>query len=177
MKRRTLLLQLDDASAESVNLEATSASSWLARIGKESDRRDLSLSLLRGGERPIVLIGGRVVSLWVHSTSAESRVHHGGAWHSVRAATTTPRTSAARRDDGTGKISAPMPGRIVQVQVREGEDVASGAPLLVIEAMKMQNALFAPRAGRVKRILVEEGQTIERGVALLELELTSDAAP
>ena len=71
--------------------------------------------------------------------------------------------------EGPQEILAPMPGKIVKVLVKDGEEVAPRQGLLVIEAMKMQNELRAPRAGRVERVYVAEGQGVETGVRLLRL--------
>ncbi|MBP7799398.1 MAG: acetyl-CoA carboxylase biotin carboxyl carrier protein subunit [Thermoanaerobaculaceae bacterium] len=60
-----------------------------------------------------------------------------------------------------------MPGRIVKVLVADGQTVAAGAGLVVLEAMKMQNELRAPRAGRVRQLAVCAGQTVEAGQTLL----------
>ena len=62
-----------------------------------------------------------------------------------------------------------MPGRVVAVHAGVGEEVAAGTPLVVVEAMKMQNELLAPRAGTVLRICVAAGDTVERGAILVEL--------
>jgi 3-methylcrotonyl-CoA carboxylase alpha subunit len=63
-----------------------------------------------------------------------------------------------------------MPGVVVSVAVGAGDTVAAGQPLVVLEAMKMQNPVRAPRGGRVGRVLVEAGAQVEAGAALVELE-------
>jgi len=63
-----------------------------------------------------------------------------------------------------------MPGRVLKLLVAEGEAVSAGSPLVVVEAMKMENELVAARPGMVKRIRVQVGDTVERDSALLELE-------
>jgi biotin carboxyl carrier protein len=78
-------------------------------------------------------------------------------------------TSQAAASDGPQEIRAPMPGKIVKLLVEENQHVASGAGLLVIEAMKMQNELRAPRAGRVEKIYVAEGTGVETGSHLVRL--------
>ena len=64
------------------------------------------------------------------------------------------------------EIRAQIPGRVVEVSVKEGDRVAAGALLLVLEAMKMQNEIRASRAGIVDRVMVCAGQTVE-GEALM----------
>ncbi|HEX7451305.1 MAG TPA: biotin/lipoyl-containing protein [Polyangiaceae bacterium] len=68
------------------------------------------------------------------------------------------------------KIFASMPGRIVRVLCKPGSVVQLGAPLIVIEAMKMQNEVCAKAEAVVRVVHVTAGQTVERGALLLELE-------
>ena len=55
-------------------------------------------------------------------------------------------------------IKAPMPGLILDVQVKEGDEVEEGDYLLVLEAMKMENTLTAPRGGKVKTVRSKKGK-------------------
>jgi biotin carboxyl carrier protein len=71
---------------------------------------------------------------------------------------------------GERRVSAPMPGRIVRVLVRAGDTVAAGQPLVVVEAMKMENELKSPKAGRVKEVSVGEGMSIEAGRLLVVVD-------
>jgi biotin carboxyl carrier protein len=66
-------------------------------------------------------------------------------------------------------IVAPMPGRIVRVLAIVGADVAAGTPMVVIEAMKMENELRATRAGKVTEVLVGAGDAVEGGAKLIRL--------
>lgn len=70
---------------------------------------------------------------------------------------------------GENVVSAPMPGKVLRVLVREGDQVRVGQGLLVLEAMKMENEIPSPRDGVVKRILVKEGDTVDTGQPLIEL--------
>ncbi len=71
----------------------------------------------------------------------------------------------------SGVISVAMPGRVVAVQVAEGEAVTKGQRLLIIEAMKMENEVKCPRDGVVMAVRVAAGDAVEAGQALVELEL------
>ncbi|MES2613691.1 MAG: carboxyl transferase domain-containing protein [Pseudomonadota bacterium] len=68
-----------------------------------------------------------------------------------------------------GAVRAPMPARLVQLSVAEGDVVAAGAELAVLEAMKMEHVLLAPRAGRVLALLATAGNFLAQGQALLVL--------
>ncbi|KAJ3106439.1 hypothetical protein HK100_003732 [Physocladia obscura] len=74
------------------------------------------------------------------------------------------------RIDLTSVILSPMPGTVVSIAVREGDIVAQGAEMGVVEAMKMQNVIRAPRAGKVKKVLVKSGQSVAGDEIMVELE-------
>jgi biotin carboxyl carrier protein len=76
----------------------------------------------------------------------------------------------AQASGGSQRIVAPMPGKIVRVLVKQGDPVQARQPVLVIEAMKMENELRAQAAGRVKAIVVTPGTAVEKGALLIELE-------
>jgi biotin carboxyl carrier protein len=75
-----------------------------------------------------------------------------------------------RLASGPVRVAAPMPGRVLRVQVSPGDEVAAGQGLVVVEAMKMENELRATRAGRVVEVVVREGQAVETGALLVVLE-------
>jgi pyruvate carboxylase subunit B len=70
---------------------------------------------------------------------------------------------------GASRVLAPMPGLVLRVLVREGEPVRRGQPLLVLEAMKMENEIRAPAEGVVQRVHVQERQPVEKNALLVEL--------
>jgi len=76
----------------------------------------------------------------------------------------------ARRDaSGSGKLTAPLDGKVVAVRVGEGSRVARGEVLVVVEAMKMEHRLEADVAGTVSRIAVEVGQQVKIRQLLAEI--------
>jgi biotin carboxyl carrier protein len=76
---------------------------------------------------------------------------------------------AGEGSTGPQEITAPMPGKIVKLLVREGDEIKADDGLLVMEAMKMQNELRAPRSGRVERVYAAEGLGVETGAPLIRL--------
>ncbi|MCB0428486.1 MAG: biotin/lipoyl-binding protein [Flavobacteriales bacterium] len=64
-------------------------------------------------------------------------------------------------------VKAPMPGKVLKVQVQEGQEVAEGDALLVLEAMKMENVIKSPATSTVKKIHVEAGATVEKNQLLI----------
>src|SRR6185437_2545685 len=78
--------------------------------------------------------------------------------------------TATDAPEGSVPVPAPMQGTIVSIAVKEGDAVASGQPLLVMDAMKMQHEIKSPARGYVRRIAVEAGETIYEGHPLLFVE-------
>lgn len=70
----------------------------------------------------------------------------------------------------TIRLKAPMPGKILEVMVKTGDTVKAGDTLLILEAMKMQNAILASTKGTIKKVLVKEGDTTSKSDLLIELE-------
>jgi biotin carboxyl carrier protein len=70
---------------------------------------------------------------------------------------------------GPAPVVAPMPGLVVRVNVQLGDEVQPGQPLVVIEAMKMENELRATAAGKVSAVRAQPGAVVEKGSVLVEL--------
>ena len=85
-----------------------------------------------------------------------------------------PRNATKRSNATLGHlhqdIKAPMPGKVVRMLVKEGDEVQAGQGLAVVEAMKMQNEMRALRAGRVVKVLAKDGDTVGAGDVLVSLE-------
>ena len=87
----------------------------------------------------------------------------------------TPKTPIASKPvaapAATGaKVTCPLPGTVISINVKEGDTVAAGQTLLVLEAMKMENNIDAERGGVVKQILVAAGATVIEGDTLIVIE-------
>ena len=92
--------------------------------------------------------------------------HAGRAWSFDRVSERKSRAA----EGGSGAVTAPLTGRIVDVAVREGESVQAGQRLLVLEAMKMEHTLTAPVAGVVTEVLAQAGGQAGKGALLLRIE-------
>jgi acetyl/propionyl-CoA carboxylase alpha subunit len=71
---------------------------------------------------------------------------------------------------GAGGLEAPMPGKVIAVKKAAGDPVVKGEEILIVEAMKMENAIRAPRDGRIKAIAAKVGDMVAPGTVLVELE-------
>jgi pyruvate carboxylase subunit B len=76
-----------------------------------------------------------------------------------------------------GVVRAPMPGLVVRVEVAEGQRIAAGAALVVVEAMKMENELRATRPGVVAKVHVAAGTAVEKGAPLVTFAATDGSEP
>ena len=116
--------------------------------------------------RPVTVeVDGKRIEVQIHGFSQ-------GAGAIPASAKPGPPVAEARAHhaDGAEEIRAPMQGTIVKTAVKTGDQVAAGALLVVLEAMKMENHINAPRDGTVKAVNVQAGQNVETGSALVVLE-------
>ncbi|MBC3847917.1 acetyl-CoA carboxylase biotin carboxyl carrier protein subunit [Winogradskyella echinorum] len=67
-------------------------------------------------------------------------------------------------------IKAPMPGLILEINIKVGDEVKEGDNLLILEAMKMENVLTSPREGVIKSVKVNQGETVDKNSLLIEFE-------
>jgi glutaconyl-CoA/methylmalonyl-CoA decarboxylase subunit gamma len=141
------------APAEGWRLEATAAGRGIARLVNGSVSTPV---LVEGaGSDWVITLRGRRIPVSVRS------------W---RERVLADAETAAAAHTGPTEVRATLPGLIVAVAVSVGDEVAAGAPLLTVEAMKMQNEVRAPRSGRVIEVSVQPGQTVATGARLLRLE-------
>jgi biotin carboxyl carrier protein len=129
------------------------------RVGHSSysiliDNRSFDFEVVREGEELVVASRGGAARVTLVDAARRSR--HAGAARPVAA--------------GKAVLKAMMPGRVVNVLVNVGDEVAAQQGLLVVEAMKMENELKAPKAGKIVELKVKPGQTVEKGELLLVVE-------
>jgi 3-methylcrotonyl-CoA carboxylase alpha subunit len=119
-----------------------------------------------------VRIDGRPIQASVRRDGTSLVVERDGRVRAFRVR--DPRAPALGRRSATadltrGEVHAPMPGLVVDILVQPGDSVEAGQPVVVVEAMKMQNALTAPLAGKVSSIAVQAGAAVETGQLLLAI--------
>ncbi len=131
----------------------------------------------REGEIEAIEVEPGVYSILWNGRSYEARAIDGGVridgrfW---RTEAVDPREAAAgagaNGPAGPAQVAAPMPGKVIRALVEEGQQVAAGQGLVVVEAMKMQNEMQAPRAGRVVALRAREGAAVAAGEVLVVIE-------
>jgi biotin carboxyl carrier protein len=137
---RLLLMELADAGGP--------AATGIARARRV---RDVHVSPAAASD-VLITMGGRAIGATVNGRRTGRAAEAGAHAH------------------GEQSVVAPMPGRVLRVLVSAGHDVTAKQPLVVVEAMKMENELRAPKAGRVKEVCVAPGTSVEAGKVLVVIE-------
>jgi glutaconyl-CoA/methylmalonyl-CoA decarboxylase subunit gamma len=88
---------------------------------------------------------------------------------------TKKKRSGSGKKKKSGTVSANIPGKVVTVEVKAGDEVVEGQVILILEAMKMQNEIQAPISGTVSSVNCEEGQAIEANIPLVIIEPAPEA--
>jgi biotin carboxyl carrier protein len=141
---------VDDAVVATEIAEVVRGRQWSVRLGDHSHE--------------VTVLTSAPLRLLVDGREAEASALD------ERAAAAARGASAAR--GGRHELRAPMPGLLKTVHVAEGDLVERDAPLMTLEAMKMENELLAPARGRVVRLAVGAGTKVEGGAMLAVLEET-----
>ena len=107
-------------------------------------------------------------TITVNGTAYEVEVEDmGGAVASAPKAAAAPAPAAKPVAAGAATISAPMPGKVLEVKVKVGDAVKAGDVIMVLEAMKMQNEIMAPADGTISDVRVSAGQTVGTGDVMI----------
>jgi biotin carboxyl carrier protein len=120
-------------------------------------------------DRVVFRIDGRIVEAFVVRDGQEIAIALGGSTHRFVAARPGEGSVAAPNRRGSGRVAAPMPGRVLNVLVRVGTPVAVGEALVLLEAMKMEHTLTAEIEGTVSAIHVRPGDMVDGATLLLEI--------
>ncbi len=75
-----------------------------------------------------------------------------------------------RKNSGETLIKAPMPGLVLRMEVEQGNEVAEGTSLFILEAMKMENEIKSEISGTIKEVKVSQGESVEKGAVILIIE-------
>ncbi len=142
---------------------------WTCRLDNQSVELDAVLA------RPDVLslrIGNKAYEVKCERVADDLHLWVGSVRYSaeVRDPRSLRSRSRSADDHGPRKLTAPMPGKVVRILTPEGQSVAAGGGVLVVEAMKMQNEVKSPKHGIVQKIMVKEGAAVNAGDVLAVVE-------
>jgi biotin carboxyl carrier protein len=133
--------------------------------------RTLDVDVVPLGGQLSVRVGGRVIDLTTEGAPPELGGVASGRRFRARVESERMRAAEAAMRAKTGGadkvLRSPMPGRVVKVLVRAGDAIQAGAPLLVVEAMKMENEVRAKVAGTIAEVHVSTGEPVEGNAKLI----------
>lgn len=150
-----------DLTADRPKIEGTSVDAEMSRVPGSAVRH----IIVDGRSVPLVLRPGEGRGEWdVHADGRRLTVQV----VDERTRAINEMTGWAPAAHGPKPVRAPMPGLVVRVEVEEGDSVAAGQGIVIVEAMKMENELKADGGGVVSRVHVVAGQAVEKGAVLIE---------
>jgi biotin carboxyl carrier protein len=159
------------AEAAPIDVEALGAGRYAVTLGGQ--RHEVE-SLVLPHEAVSLLVDGKSYAVEFEESGDELKVLVRGQVTRVDVADERKMrlraASQAFTVEGPQVIAAPMPGKIVKVFVKPGDEVKEGQGLVVVEAMKMENELKSPKAGRVKEVAAVEGTAVENNAKLVVIE-------
>jgi 3-methylcrotonyl-CoA carboxylase alpha subunit len=156
---------VDDGKTSAMGVLYQSGS-WLLQHGQHFSRMTL---LRQNGSDYEISLGARDVRGTVVREGELFQVFTGGHQHTL--GYVDPLAHAGESETEGGRLTAPMPGKIVAVLVAQGDQVKKGAPLLIMEAMKMEHTIAAPADGLVEELLYAVGDQVAEAAQLLAFKL------
>lgn len=136
--------------------------------------KKVSVDATRLGASWSVRVEGSLVDIAVEGTAPDLGIVGSGMRSYARVESARMRQASAAKSRGGDLrekvVKSPMPGRVVKIATQVGAEISPGDPLLVVEAMKMENEIFSKAPGVVKEIFVTVGASVEGGAPLLSLE-------
>lgn len=133
------------------------------------DEQYFDVSIAKPDDRPIVAnVDGEDIEVWL---MADGNLETSPTLNQTNSGISLP---ADRRRNMPSKarpkdVIAPIPGVIVSVDVCEGDDVASGQILCILEAMKMKNMIRSPKAGKIAKVNITAGQIVPKSLVLFTI--------
>lgn len=162
--QRSLALA-SEAGAQPIQLSYRPDALWLEAGDARVPLKDISVS------QAAVQVRMDGLQLQGHVVRQQDIFHVFHAGHHWQILWRDPIAHAGEGEADEGRLTAPMPGKIIALLVSAGERVARGAPLLIMEAMKMEHTINAPSDGTVSELLYAVGDQVDEGAQLLSLSV------
>ncbi|CAM8664458.1 COG4770 Acetyl/propionyl-CoA carboxylase, alpha subunit [Oxalobacteraceae bacterium] len=162
--RRSLAFA-SEAGAQPIQLSYRRDALWLTAGESAVALQDISVS------QAAVQVRMDGLQLQGHVVRKQDTFHVFHAGHHWQILWRDPIAHAGEGEADEGRLTAPMPGKIIALLVSTGERVAKGAPLLIMEAMKMEHTINAPGDGTVSELLYAVGDQVDEGAQLLSLSV------
>ena len=117
-----------------------------------------------------ITVNGKVYDVQVEEVGASAPAAPAAAAAAPAEAAPAAPAASAEAPAGAETINAPMPGNILDIKVKAGDQVTKGQVLLILEAMKMENEIMSPRDGVVAGVHVNKGDSVDSGKLLVSLQ-------
>jgi biotin carboxyl carrier protein len=159
-----------DGAERELEIEELDPNSVRVKLGEQTFDVDLRKT---HGDSFLAIVGDRAFDFSISADGDDLLVISRRGTNRVTLIDTSRRrlqTGGERAVSGRVELKAMMPGRVVNVLVKAGDEVAADQGIIVVEAMKMENELKTPKAGKVLEIKVSVGQAVEKGEILVVIE-------
>ncbi|MGH9320907.1 MAG: acetyl-CoA carboxylase biotin carboxyl carrier protein subunit [Vicinamibacteria bacterium] len=160
MSREKTLRSLPDGKLHSVRVERTEGG-YRVDFGDSGSSATVERGSAPRGVWSVLTPSGASFEATVNREESELEVEVGHARFRFALGPAAEGRAARATSTGRVEVRSPMPGKVVRILVSTGQSVAAGEPVLLFEAMKMQNELRSPQDGVVAQISVEAGQAVE----------------
>jgi len=154
-----------EAGEQAIQLSYRRDALWLTAGESAVALQDISVS------QAVVHVRMDGLQLQGHVVRQQDTFHVFYAGHHWQILWRDPIAHAGEGEADEGRLTAPMPGKIIALLVSAGEQVTKGAPLLIMEAMKMEHTINAPGEGTVSELLYAVGDQVDEGAQLLSFSL------
>lgn len=138
-------------------------------IDEVNDESTVANVVVNGVPYQVEIEGGRAVKAQKPQIVSAPKALGLSVTPSTPSHTSPAKVPAAAAGSGY-KVTCPLPGTVIDLKVKEGDTVAAGQTLVILEAMKMENNIDAGRAGVIKSIMVQNGSTVMEGDVLMVIE-------
>ncbi len=169
-----LALTFADGETRHAAAVVRAGAGWRVALGAGPDRQEITATLAARDGRLVIAAGGSEFSATVVADGEARHVFCGGAHRTLMLV--DPLAHAGAEEAHGGHLTAPMSGTVVAVMVKAGDRVDKGAPLMILEAMKMEHTIAAPAAGVVTAVNFGAGDRVKEGADLVDVDVAVDAA-
>jgi len=139
------------------------------RVSLDKKTYEVSVEFI-GTDEILLNIDGKIHNVIVNANTTSYTVYVNGRCFQIEKKSVLQILGPKMGKPRLIKVQTSMPGRIVKVLMKEGDEVEEGQPVMILEAMKMQNEIKSPRSGRLSKIGPQAGDSVETGAVLFTVD-------
>jgi biotin carboxyl carrier protein len=149
-----------------LNLTQTKRNDIRVSLGKNI--YEVSVEFI-GVDEILLNIAGKIHNVIINSNTTSHTVYVNGRCFQIEKKSALQILGPKIGKKSMAKVQTSMPGRIVEVLMKEGDEVEEGQAVMILEAMKMQNEIKSPQSGRISKIRPQAGDSVETGALLFTI--------